>query len=110
MVTDFLCMVVIACCLFFLVRRLFTPAVRAITTASDYLMLAMAGIPFLSGFLAYHHLGDYDTMILIHMAAGEVLIMVLPFTRFVHMIYFFLNRVVLIQQNSLGKGGSRVWR
>lgn len=110
MVTDLLAMVVIVCCLFFLIRRFFAPAVRAITTPSDYLMLAMVGTPFLTGIFAYHHLGNYNAMILIHMAAGEVLIMILPFSRFVHMIYFFINRFILIQQNSLGKGGSRVWR
>ncbi len=109
-VTDRLSMVVIACCLFFLARRFFAPAVRAITTPSDYLMLAITALPFLTGFFAYHHMGNYEAMILVHMAAGEVMIMVIPFTRFVHMIYFFINRFILIQQNTLGKGGSRVWR
>jgi nitrate reductase gamma subunit len=109
-VTDLLAVVVLACCLFFMARRLLDPAVRAITTTSDYLMLAITAVPFLTGFLAYHHVGNYETMVLVHMAAGEVMIMVIPFTRFVHMIYFFINRFVLIQQNTLGKGGSRVWR
>lgn len=108
--TDFLAFVVLACCLFFLFRRLFVPKVRAITTTSDFLMLFIAAAPFLTGFLAYHQIGHYDTMILAHILSGEIMIMVLPFTRFIHMIYFFINRFILIHQNTLGKGGSRVWR
>jgi hypothetical protein len=108
--TDFLTMVILACCSFFLIRRLFVPRVRVITTASDFLMLFIAGAPFLTGFLAYHQIGHYDIIILAHILSGEIMIMVLPFTKFIHMIYFFINRFILIHQNTLGKGGSRVWR
>jgi len=110
MATDFIAMVVLACCSFFLFRRLFVPRVRAITDFSDFLMLFIAAAPFLTGLLAYHQIGDYDTMILAHMLSGGIMIMVLPFTRFIHMIYFFINRFILIHQNTLGKGGSRAWR
>ncbi|MBI9091177.1 MAG: hypothetical protein JEZ12_18345 [Desulfobacterium sp.] len=109
-VTDSMTMTVLACCLFFLFRRLFVKRVRAITTFSDYMMLSIAGAPFLTGLLAYHHVGHYETMILAHMLSGEIMIMMLPFTKFIHMIYFFINRFILINQNTLGKGGSRVWR
>ncbi len=108
--TDYLALVVLACCGFFLARRLLVPQVRAITTPSDFLMLLIVATPFLTGFLAYHQIGNYDIMILAHMASGEIMIMVLPFTRFIHMIYFFINRFILIHGNTLGKGGSRVWR
>jgi hypothetical protein len=108
--TDYLTLAVLACCLFFLFRRLLVPTVRAITTPSDFLMLLIVAAPFLTGFLAYHQIGNYDIMVLAHMGSGEIMIMALPFTRFIHMIYFFINRFILIHENTLGKGGSRVWR
>ncbi|MCP4117933.1 MAG: respiratory nitrate reductase subunit gamma [Desulfobacteraceae bacterium] len=107
---DYLTLAVLACCCFFLLRRFLAPQVRAITTLSDFVMLTISAAPFLTGFLAYHQVGDYDIMILAHMISGEIMIMVLPFTRFIHMIYFFINRFILIHENTLGKGGSRVWR
>ncbi|MBI9089586.1 MAG: hypothetical protein JEZ12_10255 [Desulfobacterium sp.] len=108
--TDCLILVVLACCVFFLARRLLVPQVRAITTPSDFLMLLMVAAPFLTGILACHQIGNYDIMISAHVVSGEIMIMALPFTRFIHMIYFFINRFILIHENTLGKGGSRVWR
>jgi hypothetical protein len=61
-------------------------------------------------FLAYHHFFDYDTVILLHILAGEIMLMAVPFTKLVHMPYFFINRFVLVHENTLGAGGSRTWR
>jgi len=108
--TDFLSVVLLLCCSIFILRRLFVPKVRAITTGSDFLILLITAAPFLTGFLSYHHIGNYDTMVLVHMASGEIMIMAMPFSKFIHMIYFFINRFILIHQNTLGKGGSRVWQ
>ena len=107
---DALTIVVIAGGIFFLLRRLFLARVRAISTAYDYLVLLIATAPFITGFLAYHHLLDYDTVILLHMLAGEIMLMAVPFTKLVHMPYFFINRFVLVHENALGAGGSRIWR
>ncbi len=109
-VTDGLTMVVIAGGVFFLLRRLFYTRVRAISTAYDYLVLLIATAPFITGFMAYHNLFDYDTVILLHILAGEIMLMAVPFTKLVHMPYFFINRFVLVHENTLGAGGSRVWR
>ena len=108
--TDGLTMVVIAGGVFFLLRRLFYTRVRAISTAYDYLVLLIATAPFITGFMAYHHIFDYDTVILLHILAGEIMLMAVPFTKLVHMPYFFINRFVLVHENTLGAGGSRVWR
>jgi nitrate reductase gamma subunit len=107
---DALTIVVIAGGIFFLLRRMFLARVRAISTAYDYLVLLIATAPFITGFLAYHHLLDYDTVILLHMLAGEIMLMAVPFTKLVHMPYFFINRFVLVHENALGAGGSRTWR
>ena len=109
-VTDGLTVLVIAGGAFFLLRRLFYTRVRAISTAYDYIVLLIATAPFITGFMAYHHLGDYDTVILLHILAGEIMLMAVPFTKLVHMPYFFINRFVLVHENTLGAGGSRAWR
>jgi nitrate reductase gamma subunit len=109
-VGDGLSIVVIAGGLFFLLRRIFLDRVRAISTPYDYLVLLIATAPFVTGFLAYHHLFDYDTVIVLHILAGEIMLMAVPFTKLVHMPYFFINRFVLVHENTLGAGGSRIWR
>lgn len=107
---DGLTAVVIAGGIFFLLRRLFLARVRAISTPYDFLVLLIATAPFITGFLAYHHLFDYDTVIVLHILAGEIMLMAVPFTKLVHMPYFFINRFVLVHENTLGAGGNRTWR
>jgi nitrate reductase gamma subunit len=108
--TDVLTLIVIGGGVYFLGRRLFMARVRAITSAYDYLILAIATAPFVTGFLAYRHLFDYDTVILLHMLAGEIMLMAIPFTKLVHMPFFFINRFLLVHENTFGAGGSRIWR
>ncbi len=109
-VTDVLTMIVIAGGAYFLGRRLFMARVRAITSAYDYAILAIATAPFITGFLAYRHIFDYDTVILLHMLAGEIMLIAIPFTKLVHMPFFFINRFLMVHENTFGTGGSRVWR
>jgi hypothetical protein len=79
--------IVLLCGLFFLGRRLFLARVRVLTTAYDYLMLLVTMAPFLTGFLAYHQWFDYRTLIFLHILAGEVMLIVIPFHGW-HMIFF----------------------
>jgi len=109
-ISDGFTAVVIAGGIFFLLRRLFLARVRAISTPYDYLVLLIATTPFITGFLAYRHLFDYDTVIILHILAGEIMLMAVPFTKLVHMPYFFINRFVLVHENTLGSGGNRIWR
>lgn len=109
-ISDGFTAVVIAGGIFFLLRRMFLARVRAISTAYDYLVLLIATAPFITGFMAYHHLFDYDTVIILHILAGELMLMAVPFTKLVHMPYFFINRFVLVHENTLGAGGNRTWR
>lgn len=106
--SDMLTIVVLACCAFFLYRRIFLARVRAITSFYDYLVLALATVPFLTGFLAYHQIFDYRTIMIIHMLSGELMLMAIPFTKLTHMIFFFLNRFLVVNEHTLGKG-SRAW-
>lgn len=86
-VADVMALVVVTGCVFFLVRRLARSEVRFLTTASDYLILTMVALPFLSGFLAYHQWFAYRFFFILHVVSGEIMLMAIPFTRLSHMLF-----------------------
>ena len=81
--------------IFFLVRRLMMPEVRFVTFPSDYVLLAIAAAPFVTGFMANRQWFDYETMVLIHMISGAVMLMAIPFTRLSHMLFFPFTRAYM---------------
>ena len=107
-VTDILTLVFFVCVAFFLGRRLFLSRVRAITTVYDYIILLIAAAPFLTGFFTYHQWFDYRTMITIHILAGEVMLITIPFTKLGHMLFFFLYRFLIGNEYSFARG-ERTW-
>jgi nitrate reductase gamma subunit len=109
-VTDALTIVVILTGLYFFCRRMFIYRVAVITTAYDYILLLIATAPFITGFLAYHQVFDYHLLIFLHILSGEIMLVAIPFTKLIHMPFFFINRFIMIHENTLGRGGSRVWR
>ena len=99
---DFMTVVVMICCVFFFLRRLFAPKVKFVTFGDDYLMLAISFLPFLTGFLAYHQVFlPPKIMTILHMLSGEVMLIAIPFTRLAHMFYFFLTRSFMGSQFAL---------
>ncbi|MBU1172228.1 MAG: respiratory nitrate reductase subunit gamma [Proteobacteria bacterium] len=107
---DYLTLILMACGLYFLLRRFFVARVRAITTRYDYVMLFLATAPFITGYLAYHQLlPDYYRLVIsLHILSGELMLMAVPFTKFVHMVFFFVFRFSIESEYSLGKG-NRTW-
>ncbi|MBU4344419.1 MAG: respiratory nitrate reductase subunit gamma [Desulfobacteraceae bacterium] len=91
-VTDWMTIIVIVGCIFFLYRRLTDPVVKNVTDGSDYLLLAITVLPFITGFIAYHQLFAYKTMLIIHILAGEIMLIAIPFTRLSHMLFFVFTR------------------
>jgi nitrate reductase gamma subunit len=106
--TDSMTVVLLICGAYFLYRRFFVRKVRAITCLYDYLMLFIAVAPFLTGFMAYHQIYDYQTMVILHILTGELMLIAIPYTKFAHMIYFFLQRFFVANEYSFGKG-NRTW-
>jgi len=107
-ITDILSIVILICVAFFLARRLFLARVRAITTLYDYLILLIALAPFLTGYFAYHQWFNYDTVITLHILAGEVMLITIPFTKLGHMLFFFLYRFLIGNEYSFARG-ARAW-
>jgi nitrate reductase gamma subunit len=92
MTTDYMTLLMIAAALFLLIRRIVLPEVKIVTTGYDYLLLAIAAAPFITGYMAYHQWFDYKTILIIHILCGEIMLIAIPFTKLSHMILFFLTR------------------
>lgn len=94
---DWMTLVFLAIALFFLLRRIFSADIRLLSTFSDYLLLVVAALPFMTGYFLMHGtldgigvLGDY--MQLIHILTGELMLVLIPFTKLSHFILFFFSR------------------
>jgi len=93
--TDIMTVIVIVASIFFLMRRLVLSEVRFVTFPSDYLLLAIAAAPFLTGLVAYHQWLPYKTMLILHILSGEIMLIAIPFTRLSHMFYFLFTRAYM---------------
>jgi len=92
---DVLTMVVMACCVFFAVRRSVRPEVRYVTEVSDYLLLVLTATPFVTGFLAYHQYAQGGWLTVAHIFSGELLLAAIPFTRLSHMLLAWFTRAYI---------------
>lgn len=91
-VADVMTVLVILACIFFAVRRATQPNVRFVTSIQDWIALIIVALPFISGFLVYHQLFAYKSMLIIHIISGELFLAAIPFTRLSHMFYAPLIR------------------
>jgi nitrate reductase gamma subunit len=92
---DAMTLIVIAGCLFFLIRRLTRPEVAFVTDASDYILLIVVAAPFVTGFLSYHQWLGVRWITILHMFSGEVMLAAIPFTRLSHMIFSVFTRAYM---------------
>ncbi len=89
---DYMALVMLAAILFLIIRRIVLPYVRIVTTPIDFLLLIVTGLPFLTGYIAYHQWFDYEWMLILHILSGELMLILIPFTKLAHMALFFLTR------------------
>lgn len=106
--TDILTVIFLGCALILIIRRIFVPSVRSVTSLYDYLLLLITIAPFLTGYIAYHQLIDYRTIIIIHIIAGELMLLSIGLTKLGHMIFFFFVRFFIGSEYSF-RSGSRKW-
>ncbi|UCF94158.1 MAG: nitrate reductase [Desulfobacterales bacterium] len=88
-------LIVIGGCVFFLVRRLTTPEVQFVTSASDYVLLAIVAAPFITGFLAHYQWFGYQFLVILHIVTGEIMLVAIPFTRLSHMLFAPFTRAYM---------------
>ncbi|MBN2041113.1 MAG: hypothetical protein JW864_13805 [Spirochaetes bacterium] len=108
-VMDKLTIVIMAVIIFFLFRRIFVSRVRLLTTVRDYFVLLIVLAPFVTGFAAYHQFFYYKTVLLLHMAIGEIAIMAVPFTAIGHMPFLIFSRFFIGNEYSWHPG-NRKWK
>jgi nitrate reductase gamma subunit len=106
--TDAMSVVLLGSILFFIVRRIVRSEVRILTSAWDYALLGFTGLPFLTGFFAYHQSGPYEAMMIAHVLSGEILLILIPFTKLGHMVLFFFTRAFIGFEMG-GRRGARSW-
>ncbi len=94
---DWMTLTFLAIAVFFLLRRIFSKDIRQISTFSDYFLLIVTALPFMTGYFLSHgtldgvpFFGDY--MELIHMLSGELMLILIPFTKLSHFILFLFSR------------------
>jgi nitrate reductase gamma subunit len=90
---DIMTIIVISACIFFFFRRIISREVKFVTFVSDYIILAIAFAPFITGFLAYHQLLlPSRAMTILHILFGEVMLIAIPFSRIIHMLFGWFTR------------------
>ena len=95
LIADLMAVWVILACVYFLVRRLVVPEVKKGTRPSDILLPVIVLLTFLTGFLAYHQWGPYRPMMILHVLAGEILLVAIPFSKLGHMLFFMFSRAYM---------------
>jgi ferredoxin len=79
---DWMTLVVLVLAAFFIVRRVALKEIRKESSLSDYILILVAGLPFLTGYLLNHR--DLDSLLgddirTIHVITGELLLVVVVF-------------------------------
>jgi nitrate reductase gamma subunit len=95
-VADFLTLMTIVACVLLLAIRIFHRETRILSGFTDYALLIILLIPFVSGYMAMHPqwlFTKIQTMMLIHILSGELVFVLIPFTKMAHVILFPFDRV-----------------
>ncbi len=94
---DGLSLVAVASVVLLLLLRVGSRTARAISRPQDYLLLVLIAVPFVSGLLAMHpHYNpfSYDGVMLVHVLAGNLVLMLIPFTKLSHVALLPFTQLV----------------
>lgn len=89
---DIMTLFVLFSCIFFFIRRLAISEIKMVSGTSDFFILILIFISFLTGFLAFHQYGPYRPMLVTHILSSEILMAAIPFSRLWHMIIYPFSR------------------
>jgi nitrate reductase gamma subunit len=104
---DAMTIAVILSAVLLAMRRIALPEVRIITSASDYLMLAIAAAPFVTGLIARYGYAHSEPWLIVHVLCGELLLIAVPFTKLSHFVLFFASRAQLGMDYGIKRGGMK---
>jgi len=92
-IVDALTVIGIITLLVILIRRMNDKVLRFLTNGEDLLVWFVTFAPLITGYLAFHRtILSGPTMIGIHILSVELLMVVLPFTKLMHVFTVFLSR------------------
>jgi len=92
---DFFTLMTIVTCLLLLGHRIFVKPARDVSGFGDYAILVILLIPFVTGYLVMHPrflFTDMETMLLAHILSGELVFVLVPFTKLAHVVMFPFTR------------------
>ncbi len=104
---DLMTVAVIIAAILIILRRIALPEVRILTKPYDFLVLAIAVAPFITGFIAYHQVGSYSFWLIVHILSGELMLVAIPFTKLSHFLLFFLSRAQIGMDFGIKRGGMK---
>ncbi len=97
---------VVIAALLLLLRRIALPEVRSLSTVHDYFILALAAAPFVTGLIARYASADaYPAWLIAHIIAGELMLILAPFTKLSHIVLFFMSRAQIGMDFGIKRGG-----
>ena len=106
--SDVMTVILFVSIIFLVIRRIVRPEVRILTETWDFVLLGLTALPFATGFLAYHQVGPYELLMILHLLTAEIVLILIPFTKLSHMILFFFTRAFIgFEMGS--RRGARSW-
>ena len=106
-IADALTIGVLVSALFLVLRRVAFSEVRILTSAYDYLLLAITVAPFFTGFLASLKVAGYTFWLYSHIISGEIMLIAIPLTKLSHIVLFFMSRGQLGMDYGIKRGGMK---
>jgi len=106
--SDVMTVLLLISIIFLGIRRAVRSEVRILTQTWDCVLLGLTALPFVTGFLAYHQIGPYELLMILHLLTAEIILILIPFTKLSHMILFFFTRAFIgFEMGS--RRGARSW-
>jgi len=94
---DIMTLVAVATSLILVGRRLSARATRALSRVQDYLLPLIIATPFVTGYLAMHpsiNPFNYSSTMFLHVMGGNLIFLLIPFTKLSHVVLFPTTQVV----------------
>lgn len=92
-IVDAVAVVSIITLLAVLVNRMRDKVLRFLSTSEDYLVWFLTILPLVTGYIAFHRIGmTAPSLLAIHILSVELLMVLFPFTKFMHAFTVVLSR------------------
>jgi nitrate reductase gamma subunit len=108
---DVLTLLTLGCVVVLFSYRIIIRRSRELSRPSDYVLLVMILLPFLSGYLAAHPNVNplpWTIMMLVHVLSADALMFIVPFSKLAHMVLFPFDRLSAVHWQLRPGAGDRV--